>query len=124
MYGDAVLGKNFNKDYTVTDDDELFRQQLSGVVPLKKSDRGLIKKPQSDADQKSYLREVAVTNRTTDEQAQDFTTVSDDYVEMVRPLDILSFKRPGIQDGVFRKLNDYRGSKLVIYFFPKAETPG
>lgn len=28
------------------------------------------------------------------------------------------------QDGVFRKLNDYRGSKLVIYFFPKAETPG
>ena len=28
------------------------------------------------------------------------------------------------QDGVFRNLNDYRGSKLVIYFFPKAETPG
>ena len=28
------------------------------------------------------------------------------------------------QDGVFRKLNDYRGRKLVIYFFPKAETPG
>lgn len=111
MYGDAVLGKNFNKDYTVTDDDELFRQQLSGVVPLKKSDRGLIKKPQSNADQKSYLREAAVTNRTTDEQAQDFTTVSDDYVEMVRPLDILSFKRPGIQDGVFRK---FRLGKYTI----------
>ncbi|MAV96898.1 MAG: hypothetical protein CMG06_07155 [Candidatus Marinimicrobia bacterium] len=28
------------------------------------------------------------------------------------------------QDGVFRNLNDYIGSKLVIYFFPKAETPG
>tara|TARA_B100001093_G_scaffold284592_1_gene271805 strand:+ start:310 stop:492 length:183 start_codon:yes stop_codon:yes gene_type:complete len=28
------------------------------------------------------------------------------------------------QDGVLRNLNDYRGSKLVIYFFPKAETPG
>ena len=28
------------------------------------------------------------------------------------------------QDGVIHKLNDYKGKKLVIYFFPKAETPG
>ena len=28
------------------------------------------------------------------------------------------------QDGVIHTLNDYRGKKLVIYFFPKAETPG
>ena len=27
------------------------------------------------------------------------------------------------QDGVIHKLNDYKGKKLVIYFFPKAETP-
>lgn len=28
------------------------------------------------------------------------------------------------QDGVVHRLNDYKGRKLVIYFFPKAETPG
>lgn len=28
------------------------------------------------------------------------------------------------QDDQIHKLDDYRGKKLVIYFFPKAETPG
>jgi peroxiredoxin Q/BCP len=28
------------------------------------------------------------------------------------------------QNNQIHKLEDYRGKKLVIYFFPKAETPG
>tara|TARA_A100001011_G_C13782224_1_gene623626 strand:+ start:56 stop:244 length:189 start_codon:yes stop_codon:yes gene_type:complete len=28
------------------------------------------------------------------------------------------------QDGSIHKLTDYRGKRLVIYFFPKADTPG
>lgn len=28
------------------------------------------------------------------------------------------------QDGVIRNLGDFRGQKLVVYFFPKADTPG
>ena len=28
------------------------------------------------------------------------------------------------QDGKQRQLSDYKGKKLVIYFFPKAFTPG
>ena len=28
------------------------------------------------------------------------------------------------QDGNRRMLDDYRGKKVVIYFFPKADTPG
>ena len=28
------------------------------------------------------------------------------------------------QDNQTHKLEDYKGKKLVIYFFPKAETPG
>jgi peroxiredoxin Q/BCP len=28
------------------------------------------------------------------------------------------------QDNKIHKLADYKGKKLVIYFFPKAETPG
>ena len=28
------------------------------------------------------------------------------------------------QNGVIHKLSDYRGKQVVIYFFPKAGTPG
>ena len=28
------------------------------------------------------------------------------------------------QDKKIRKLTDYRGERLVVYFFPKADTPG
>ena len=28
------------------------------------------------------------------------------------------------QDGKIRKLSDYSGQRVVIYFFPKADTPG
>ena len=28
------------------------------------------------------------------------------------------------QDGVISNLGDFRGRKLVVYFFPKADTPG
>ena len=28
------------------------------------------------------------------------------------------------QDGKVRKLSDYIGERLIVYFFPKADTPG
>ena len=28
------------------------------------------------------------------------------------------------QDGIVRKLSDYKGKKLVLFFYPKASTPG
>jgi peroxiredoxin Q/BCP len=28
------------------------------------------------------------------------------------------------QDGILRSLKDFRGKTLVLYFFPKANTPG
>ena len=28
------------------------------------------------------------------------------------------------QDGTMHSLLDYRGQRLVVYFFPKADTPG
>ena len=28
------------------------------------------------------------------------------------------------QNNILHNLSDYRGSRLVLYFFPKAETPG
>ncbi|MBC8215137.1 MAG: redoxin domain-containing protein [Candidatus Marinimicrobia bacterium] len=28
------------------------------------------------------------------------------------------------QDSILHTLSDYRGNRVVVYFFPKAETPG
>lgn len=87
----------------MSDEEELFRQQLGDVTPLKKSDRAQIKKPTVDAEQKNYSRYVAEHHASRDAAVTDHRGVSDDYVDMVKPLDILSFKRAGIQEGVFKK---------------------
>src|SRR5438105_14563469 len=43
---------------------------------------------------------------------------------MVKPGDKApDFELPD-QDGRMVKLNDYRGQRLVVYFYPKAATPG
>ena len=84
------------------DDNDLFRQQLDGVKPLEPVKRAKLKKVVS-ADLKAYLRQSAVGVDESDARKNPIVSVSDDYVDMVKPLDILSFKRSGIQDGVFKK---------------------
>ncbi len=41
---------------------------------------------------------------------------------------IVGYKAPNFslldQDGKIRSLSDFKGKKLVVYFFPKADTPG
>ena len=91
------------------DDDELFARELRGVEPLKPSDRVELKKPAASSSNVAYAREAAVTQRQQDtggarEASLEMDYVSDDYVEFVKPTDTLSFKRAGIQEGVFRKL--------------------
>ena len=89
------------------DDDDLFSDALKGVKPIVQPNRVRHRKQLDGSEQKARARQRAEGNegempfdpdRTGPEQ------VSDDYVEQVKPLDILSFKRPGIQEGVFRKL--------------------
>ena len=92
------------------DDDNLFSQYLGGVKPLKPVDRAKLKKSISSAS-KAYQRKAAVGDHQLNIDNDSIASVSDDYVEMVKPLDVLSFKRAGIQDGVFKK---YRLGKYSI----------
>ena len=79
-------------------DDELFAQEMAGVKPLERDARVRLVKEALSEDQQSGRRraaegEDAVCNPLVDEG--------------VLPLDpwfILAFKRPGIQNGVYRKL--------------------
>tara|TARA_B100000963_G_scaffold323846_1_gene308938 strand:+ start:170 stop:754 length:585 start_codon:yes stop_codon:yes gene_type:complete len=84
------------------DDDNLFSKYLKGVKPLKPVDRAKLKKSIGSAS-KAYQRRVAVGDLQSNNDDNTITSVSDDYVEMVKPLDVLSFKRAGIQEGVFKK---------------------
>lgn len=90
----------------MSDDEELFRQEFSDVKPLKKSNRVRNNKPLVDPRSKAVARRAAVTEESgaADQGVPDHQVVSDDYLEMVKPTDMLSFKKPGVQDGVFRKL--------------------
>ena len=86
-------------------DDELFRQQFADVKPLKKTDKVALRKTSALSEQQRETARARATDETVNEEPfADVTTVSDDYVEQVGAKDILSFKRPGIQDGVFKKL--------------------
>jgi DNA-nicking Smr family endonuclease len=90
----------------MTSDEELFRQQFADVKPLKKNDKAVLSKSSSqDEDRLQKLRDNAVNDgaATSGELSAPSEEVSDDYVERVNPHDVLSFKRPGIQDLVFRK---------------------
>lgn len=52
-----------------------------------------------------------------------FKTNSNDKIEL-RVGDIAPDFSLIDQNNILHNLSDYRGSRLVLYFFPKAETPG
>lgn len=81
------------------DDFDLFKKEMSGVKPIEQKKVTSVSKKQGPTDAQLARREAAVR-----EQSADKNTLTTEYVEMVSPHDILSFKRPGVQDGVFRKL--------------------
>ena len=88
------------------DDEELFRQQLADVKPLKKTGRVQLEKtPELSEHQQEKLRQHAALDDRDGMVHNELThhVVSDDYVERVGPQDLMSFKRPGIQEAVFKK---------------------
>ncbi len=80
-------------------EEDLFRQEMSGVKPLQKKTVALKRGPTSPSESQLARREAAITDKDTDENS-----LTSEYVEMVDPHDILDFKRSGVQEGVYRKL--------------------
>lgn len=80
-------------------DDELFRQAMGDVKPIKQSSRVALKADKPDEAGLKARREAAAA-----EKAVDKNFLSGEFVEPVDPLALLEFKRPGIQHGVYRNL--------------------
>ncbi|MGR9106662.1 MAG: DNA endonuclease SmrA [Gammaproteobacteria bacterium] len=77
---------------------ELFRREVGDVQPLKQSCRADLKVVPQDSPGQAYRRRVAEQDPVERER------LSTDFVEPLAADDILSFKRDGVQHGVFRKL--------------------
>ena len=88
------------EDMRISDDDlEYFSREMADVEPLKRVDRVLPKPHFERTPGQRYRRDAAQRASSRDEN---FLTTA--FVELVHPQAVLSFMRPGIQHGVFRKL--------------------
>ncbi len=81
------------------DDLEMFQKEMKGVRPLEKTDRVHLDVQNPQTPGQLRRRTGAVEDLKKDENY-----LSDQGVELLDPFEILSFKRDGIQHGVFRKL--------------------
>ena len=81
------------------DDFDLFKKEMQGVKPIQRKRVAGVPKKQGPTEAQLARRQAAVR-----EKEKDDNLLSTEYVDMVSPHDVLSFKRPGVQDGVYRKL--------------------
>ena len=83
----------------MSEDDDLFLQEMQGVKRLKTPEKVSLRKETPGGN-------VAVrrSNAVTEQETTDKNHLRASEVPRVGPHDIMGFKRPGIQDGVYRKL--------------------
>jgi len=80
-------------------DDELFRQAMGDVKPLQVEEKVALKSEQQDEEIARVRREAAVAESDLNKDG-----LAGDFVKALSPHDIVEFKRPGIQHGVFKNL--------------------
>jgi DNA-nicking Smr family endonuclease len=87
-----------------SDEDDLFQREMSDVTPLKREPRpgarGRIRGRGTSLEER---RRAAVADGTVDRN-----TLSEEGIQPLDPWYVLEFKRPGVQNGVFRKLKQGR----------------
>jgi DNA-nicking Smr family endonuclease len=88
-----------------SDDQDLFLQEVSDVVPLKREPRAVRRVAgQSDRDSSlAHRRRAAVES-----EERDRNILTEEGIEPLDPWFVMDFKRPGVQNGVFRKLKQGR----------------
>ncbi len=80
------------------DDFAEFKNAMGDVTPLKTEPKVDLKKNFQDSQSIKQRRIAATATIETDSNH-----LSDNYVDMVKPQEILAYKSNGLQDGVFRK---------------------
>jgi len=88
-----------------SDDENLFEEEMSGVVPLRRESRVELRDRNRKTRDSSleHRRQAAVQGKERDRNS-----LTEDGVEPLDHWYVLEFKRPGVQNGVFRKLKQGR----------------
>jgi DNA-nicking Smr family endonuclease len=88
-----------------SDEDKVFLDEMSDVVPLKREPRvELRNRGQADRDSSlEHRRQAAVQDK-----ARDRNSLTEGGIAPLDAWFVLEFKRPGVQNGVFRKLKQGR----------------
>ncbi|MEP5232953.1 MAG: DNA endonuclease SmrA [Alloalcanivorax sp.] len=81
-------------------DDDLFRQEMADVTPIKPDNRVQERAPRRKDSIREQLRRAAAVD---DRKDRNPLTVPE-HVPAVGPLDIVGLKKDGVQEGVYRKL--------------------
>ncbi|MCT7359009.1 DNA endonuclease SmrA [Thalassolituus pacificus] len=87
-------------DTTNDPEEQLFLQEMQGVKPLQAKERVELRK--GDISQASAAARRLAAQKQPEEQ--DGNRLQTSEVKRVGPHDVIGYKRPGIQDGVYRKL--------------------
>ncbi len=88
------------------DNDELFSREMAGVKPHRHAAKKAIKRDNSSDLARQARRRAASENLSGDD-----SPLSDSPVDLLDPYCPLEFKRPGVQNGVFRKLKQGKYSQ-------------
>ncbi|MGK0442406.1 MAG: DNA-nicking Smr family endonuclease [Pseudohongiellaceae bacterium] len=83
----------------MNDDEDLFKQEMAGIEPIKQSGKVKLDRNKTPDGVVEARREAAQA-----EIEADINHLSDAEVEMLDPYFFIEFKRPGVQNGVYRKL--------------------
>jgi len=87
------------------DDDKVFLDEMADVVPLKRAPRVAVRgKAQAERDSSQELRRQAAVQ----DPARDRNTLTEGGIAPLDAWYVLEFKRPGVQNGVFRRLKQGR----------------
>ncbi|MEM9255992.1 MAG: DNA endonuclease SmrA [Pseudomonadota bacterium] len=88
-----------------SDDDDLFEQEMADVIPLRRENRVPRSKASNGKPDTAlqHRRRAAVTDLLVDRNS-----LSTSDIAPLDPWYVVSFKRPGVQHGVFRKLKQGR----------------
>ena len=82
-----------------TDDDDLFRQEMADVTPIKPDNRATSRPPRENS-----LREQLRRAAAMDDRRDPNPLTVPEQVPQIGPMDIVGLKKNGVQEGVYRKL--------------------
>lgn len=83
----------------MSEEESLFLQAMADVDPIRQDDTAVIKVAKDNS-----ADVYGVRRRAAEEHVTDAIPYSDNVLATVGPFDIVGFKRPGVQEGVYRQL--------------------